>query len=212
MPERTARHRDASAPSAQQPAGSSWPAPRASRTGASPLEGLRIRLMAAPDLAAYKALRDLMLASHPEAFTSDAETEMRRPPETYLSRVAGSADGGWPFTLTAWHGDWLCGAITCERDDRVKVRHIGHLIGMMVHPDASGRGVGRALLEACVALCLRRGNIEQLTLTVTSSGVAAIRLYERAGFVRYGRLERALCIGGRYHHKDLMVRQLEPKT
>ncbi len=43
---------------------------------------IRIRLMGAPDLAAYKALRDLMLAAHPEAFTSDAETELRRPPES----------------------------------------------------------------------------------------------------------------------------------
>ncbi len=186
----------------------------AQRTRANPAaaEGFRIRLMGPPDLAAYKALRDLMLAAHPEAFTSDAETELRRPPETYLARVAGAADGGWPFTLTAWRGDWLCGAITCERDERLKVRHIGQVVGMMVHPDACGRGVGRALLEACVALCLRRHGIEQLTLSVTSGSVGAIRLYERAGFVRYGRLERAVRVGNRYHHKDLMVRQLRANT
>jgi hypothetical protein len=31
--------------------------------------------MLEPDLMAYKALRDALLAGHPESFTSDAETE-----------------------------------------------------------------------------------------------------------------------------------------
>jgi ribosomal protein S18 acetylase RimI-like enzyme len=175
-------------------------------------EGVHIRLMDAPDLAAYKALRDLMLATHPEAFTSDAETELRRPPETYLARIAGAADGGWPFTLTAWHGERLCGAITGERDERVKVRHIGQVVGMMVHPAACRRGIGRALVDACVALARQRSEIEMLTLSVTSSNAGAIRLYERAGFVRYGRLERAMRLGDVYHHKELMVLQLQRET
>ena len=178
----------------------------------APETGLRIRLMHAPDLAAYKTLRDLMLAAHPEAYTSDAETELRRTPETYLARVAGAADGGWPFTFTAWCGDWLCGAITCERDERVKVRHIGHVVGMMVHPDARGRGIGGALLAACIALARQRHGIEKLTLSVTSSNDEAIRLYRQAGFERYGRLERAIRLGASYHHKDLMVLNLEAKT
>ena len=168
-------------------------------------EQLQIRLMTAPDLGAYKALRDLMLATHPEAFTSDVETEQRRLPETYLSRVAGAADDGWPFTLAAWRGQQLCGAITCERDARIKVRHIGQVVGMMVHPDARRRGVGRTLLEACIALARRRRGTEMLTLSVTSDNEAALRLYEGVGFVRYGRLERALRIGGKAHRKDLLV-------
>lgn len=172
--------------------------------------GLRLRLMEAPDLAAYKALRDLMLAAHPEAYTSDAETELRRPPETYLARVAGAGDGGWPFTCTAWRGAWLCGAVTCERDERVKVRHIAQVVGMMVHPAARGRGIGHALLEACIEQARRREGTELLSLSVTSGSRQAIRLYEGAGFVRYGRLERAVRIGSQYHHKDLMVLRLDP--
>jgi hypothetical protein len=35
--------------------------------------------------------------------------------------------------------------------------------------------------------------------------VAAERLYGRAGFVRYGRLERAIRVGASYHAKDLMM-------
>lgn len=171
-------------------------------------ESLVLRPMGAADLAAYKALRDGALAERPAAFTSDAETELRRPPETYLGRLAGPADGGWPFTLTAWRGDRLIGAVTCERDARVKVRHIGHIVGMMVEPIARGRGIGRALLEACIARARERGLL-MLTLSVTSDNVAAVELYASMGFVRYGRLERAIQVDKRFHHKDLMRLELD---
>jgi ribosomal protein S18 acetylase RimI-like enzyme len=169
---------------------------------------VHIRSMAAPDLPAYKALRDLMLALHPDAFTSDAATELRRPPETYLSRLAGAADHGWPFTLTAWRGECLLGAITCEQDGRLKVSHIAQVVGMMVHPEATGCGLGGALLDAAVGQCRQRGGIEMLTLSVTGTNAAAIRLYERAGFTRYGQLARALRVGATYHDKHLMALSL----
>lgn len=168
-----------------------------------------IRPMCAADLTAYKALRDRMLAAHPEAFSSDAETELRRSAETYLSRVAGAADRGWPFTLTAWQGEQLCGALTCERDQRLKVRHIAKLVGMMVAPEVGRRGIGRTLLDAAIARCRQRDGVELLTLSVTGSNATAIRLYERAGFVCYGRLDRALRIGGRHHAKHLMALTLD---
>lgn len=168
--------------------------------------GFEIRMMGAADLAAYKALRDLILAAHPEAFSSDAGVESRKPPETYLSRIE-SADGDGPFTLLAWQQGQLVGALTCEREPRVKVAHIGKVVGMMVHPSARAQGIGRALLDAGCERARQRG-IERLTLQVTSGNQTAVRLYEGAGFVRYGRLLRALKLAGRYHDKDFMVLEL----
>lgn len=167
-----------------------------------------LRPMSAADLAAYKALRDAALAERPEAFTSDAQTELLRPPETYLARLAGPAGGDWPFTLTAWRAGRLIGAVTCERDARVKTSHIGKIVGMIVAADVRGSGIGRALLEACVAKARERG-LAMLTLSVTGDNASAIGLYASLGFVRYGRLERALRIGTRFHPKDLMVLDLD---
>jgi hypothetical protein len=42
-------------------------------------------------------------------------------------------------------------------------------------------------------------------LTVTASNAGAVRVYERAGFVRYGSLPRAIKVGEHYHAKDQMV-------
>ena len=157
-----------------------------------------IRRLVPADLAAYKALRDQMLEAHPESFTSDPAPE--RAPESYLSRLGLQHPEGGEFTLGAWQLGRLVGAVTCERDARAKVRHIGHVIGMMVRPEARGRGIGALLLEACIAEA-RHAGLEMLTLTVTAGNAGAVRLYERHGFVAYGTLQRALKIGERYHDK-----------
>lgn len=165
-----------------------------------------IRRLVPADLPAYKALRDAVLAAHPEAFTSDAAPE--RSPESYLSRLGlDRADSG-EFTLGAWSAERLVGAVSCERDARPKVHHIGHVIGMMVRTDMQGAGIGRLLIDACVAEARAATGLVMLTLTVTAGNASAVRLYERVGFARYGRLERAICVDGVYHAKDHMTLSL----
>ena len=44
--------------------------------------------------------------------------------------------------------------------------------------------------------------------SVTASNLAAVRLYEQAGFQRYGLLAKALKIGDTYYDKALMARTL----
>lgn len=170
---------------------------------------LEIRALGPDDAPAYKALRDAMLAAHPDAFTSDTEAESVKPASHYLSRFAASGGGLVPFTLGAFADGRLVGAVTCERDPRVKVRHLGHVAGMMVEGPLQGRGIGRALLEACIARARDDGGIVKLTLNVTSTNAAALHLYESLGFRRYGRLERAIRVGGRYHDKDHLALDLD---
>jgi ribosomal protein S18 acetylase RimI-like enzyme len=159
-----------------------------------------IRPLAAADLADYKRLRDAMLVAHPEAFTSDAESEAAKDPLDYLHRLGLDRDDGGQFLLGAWHDSRLLGAIACDRQERLKVRHIGHVIGMMVRAEARGRGIGAQLLEACIAEA-RHAGLEMLTLSVTAGNASAIRLYERHRFVAYGNLRRALKVGATYHDK-----------
>ncbi len=168
-------------------------------------EPITIRPLQPDELAAYKSLRDTMLAAYPSAFSSDAAEGRSRSPDSYRSRLGLERPEGGHFTLAAWDGEALLGAIGCERDTRIKVRHIGHLIGMMVRGDAQGRGVGRALLAECIALAGRAEGLEMLTLTVTAGNTPAIRLYDSFGFVRCGSLPHAICIDGQYFAKDQMM-------
>jgi ribosomal protein S18 acetylase RimI-like enzyme len=168
-----------------------------------------IRPLTADDLPAYKSLRDEMLALHPEAFTSDAPTEQARPASAYLPRLGLDRPEGGQFTLGAWLSGQLVGAISSERDGRLKVRHIVHVVGMMVRPEVRGRGIGRGLLDAFLAQVRRAGGIELVTLSVTSSNALAVALYEAAGFRHYGKLVHGIKLGDSYLDKDLMSLAVE---
>jgi ribosomal protein S18 acetylase RimI-like enzyme len=172
----------------------------------TPIPELRVRALVEADLSAYKSLRDHVLLHHEEAFTSDAAAESLRTAQSYRARLGTNAEGG--FTLGAWRGDRLVGAITCERDGRSKVRHIGHIVGTMVLRDQQGQGVGRALLTALLERAGADDELHQLTLSVTAGNRAAVGLYESAGFTRYGTLPRAIRVGGRFLDKDLMLLNL----
>ena len=175
---------------------------------AAPMD-CEVRLLREADLPAYKVLRDGMLSGHPEAFTSDAESELKRDAESYRSRLTGGASGGSLFTLGAWLGPRLVGAISAEREPRLKVRHVSHIVGMMVSDAMQGQGIGHLLLECALRLLQNDSTLDVVTLSVTASNRGAVRLYERSGFVRYGRLEGALKLpDGRLLDKDLMTRRL----
>jgi RimJ/RimL family protein N-acetyltransferase len=168
-------------------------------------DDVRLARLAATDLRAYKALRDEMLSAYPEAFTSDAETEGRRRADDYLPRLGLERPGGGHLTLGAWQGAALVGAIGLERDPRIKVRHIGHVVGMMVRAEAQDRGIGHGLLAALIEEARASNGLEMLTLTVTDTNQAALHLYERAGFSTFGVLRNAIKVDGRYHDKTHMV-------
>ena len=77
------------------------------------------------------------------------------------------------------------------------VRHCGSL-GMGVLASHRGRGIGRRLLEASIAHAYEHG-ITRVELSVRADNVPAIKLYERAGFVREGRQRHGMRFDGRYY-------------
>ncbi|MDQ6727266.1 MAG: GNAT family N-acetyltransferase [Actinomycetota bacterium] len=69
------------------------------------------------------------------------------------------------------------GPLAAIGDDEAAIRYLA------VAPEAQGRGVGSALVAACVDRARAGGKI-RLTLHTTDPMTAAQRLYERAGFRR----------------------------
>lgn len=74
---------------------------------------------------------------------------------------------------------------------KYKVRHRAEF-GISVLREFWGLGIGRALTEACIA-CAREAGYVQLELTVVADNVGAIALYQKAGFVEFGRNPRGFC-------------------
>lgn len=68
---------------------------------------------------------------------------------------------------------------------KYKVRHRAEF-GISVAKEFWGLGIGQALTTACIA-CARAAGYIQLELNVVAENTRAISMYEKNGFVEYGR-------------------------
>lgn len=84
-------------------------------------------------------------------------------------------------------------------------KHVG-TFGICVHPDAQGKGVGRALMCEMLNMADNWLNIVRLELTVASTNDKAIALYEKTGFVQERVSRFDLFTRGRYVDSMHMVR------
>ena len=72
-----------------------------------------------------------------------------------------------------------------------KVRHRAEF-GISVDKAYWGLGIGRALTEACIELAKQAGYL-QLELEAVADNGRALALYEREGFMEYGRNPKGFC-------------------
>jgi len=160
-----------------------------------------IRVLDEHDLPAYAALRRESLLESPLSFGASPETD-----------VAATQLGGNVIVLGAFVGDELAGAAGLMRGRHAKSAHLISLWGMYVSPSHRGAGLGRALLEACIAHARSLGGVEAMQLGVTEPADAARRLYERAGFVTWGVQPDALRHGGMAVGEHHMLLRLKPES
>lgn len=126
------------------------------------LSGAAIRALIARHLAGMHA------ASPPESVHAFDVDALRAPDVTFWSAWAGEALAG-------------CGALKMLDAER------GELKSMRVADEFLGCGIGKAILEHLVAEAKARGLTSLWLETGSTEPFApALRLYERAGFVRCG--------------------------
>jgi L-phenylalanine/L-methionine N-acetyltransferase len=88
---------------------------------------------------------------------------------------------------------------------RARTRHCGHLF-VEVHERSQGKGVGTALVGAILDLADRWLGLARVQLEVNADNDRAVRLYERFGFEREGRLRGNILSNGRYVDSFVMGR------
>lgn len=118
-----------------------------------------------------------------------AYDEVGRVSEEYRATLADVADriGAGSDVLVAVDGDAVLGSVTVVAASSEHFEHGPHGDGgcrmLAVAPDAQGRGVGHALLDAVLDHARGEG-WRRLVLTTMEWMHGAQRLYEQAGFVR----------------------------
>lgn len=168
------------------------------------IENLKIR-RAEPDdyLAVYE------MFSSPEVYGGTLQLPYPSR-ELWRKRVGEPPEG--LFNLVAVVGDRVVGMVTVATfPDRPRRRHVGR-IGISVHSEWQGKGVGTALMAAGVDLADNWLNLTRLELEVYTDNEAAIHLYERFGFTYEGTMRQHAFRNGNYVDSNMMGRLRPPKT
>ena len=117
--------------------------------------------------------------------------------------LARERDGSFP--LLACVGDEVVGQLTLSVYTNPRTRHSGHF-GIVVRDDWQGKGVGTALMEACVDLADNRLGLARLDLRVYVDNARAISLYKKFGFEIEGTHRRFAYRNGEYVDAHIMAR------
>lgn len=114
------------------------------------------------------------------------------PAGDYLDRVADvETRSRHALVLGAFLEGRLVGTVTLELDRRIPGGHPraplepdqAHVRMLGVHPEVMRRGIGRALMEACLEEARRAGK-RRVTLETTEAMTSAQKLYRSMGFIR----------------------------
>jgi RimJ/RimL family protein N-acetyltransferase len=171
-----------------------------------------IRQLGPADRDAYFQLRLRGLKAHPESFGQGYEEALAKGPSQHDTMLQGARAAKGDFLLGAYSVNAapanapLIGVVGLLRSQRDKEQHKAAVIGMYVAPEATGRGVGRALLNALLERAAQVEGLRQIQLIVNSQNEAARKLYESLGFRKYGCEIDALNVNGVFHDADLMAR------
>jgi putative acetyltransferase len=166
------------------------------------VEGLTIRRAEPED---YGALYEMFTGPKPYANTLQLPYPSR---EEWRRKLAEPGDGA--HNLAAVAGDKVVGVFSIHTfPHRPRRRHVGS-IGMSVHDDWQGKGVGSALMRAGLDLADNWLNLTRLELAVYTDNEPAVRLYERFGFEREGLLRQHARRDGRYVDAYVMARLRTP--
>ena len=96
-----------------------------------------------------------------------------------------------------------CAGLTVCSNPRM--RHVG-AVGLFVHADYQGRGVGTTLMETLLDLADHWLMLVRVELEVFADNEQAIRLYEKLGFEKEGLLRMTTVRNGRYVDEYKMAR------
>ena len=164
---------------------------------------MEIRVLTSADAAEYWWIRQDMLEREPEAFSSSAMEHLATTVEETAARIG--SDPVNSFIVGAFMDGELIGTAGFDRESRQKNCHKGYVRRCFVTERARGVGIGRMLLTALLERAAAIDGIEQVVLSVTTTKVAALKLYRSLGFESFGYEYGALKIGDRYFDTQHMV-------
>lgn len=149
-----------------------------------------IRALNENDVTAFIKIRSDGLRLSPRSFGADPVPQIEMDVKTTQKDLKAKNESN--FILGYFEKEELAGMLGFIRHQRMKTRHSAFIWGVFVYPAHRGKGIGKALLTACLNRASQLEGLEKVTLSVTHVSLAAMHLYEQMGFEPYARENNAL--------------------
>jgi ribosomal-protein-serine acetyltransferase len=151
---------------------------------------------AVPDQA--EALADLVLRNVDHLRQYLPAVAALNSVEKARSHLAGVADRAARAEVLEWYlfaEGVLCGGV---RLNKIEVENRKTSIGYLIDAAYQGRGIVTLALRAFLRYCFEALGMNRVELTAATENVRSIRLAERVGFIREGRLREAEWLDGAF--------------
>ena len=165
---------------------------------------LDYRVLNIEDLEEYKRLRLELLKTEDESFGSSYEEEANFQPQMWTNRLSKTTS----ISYGAFDKNTLVGIVIGVLNPRKKMKHVGTINSLYVSPEKRGLGIARQLLEGLINILEAKG-IEFLKLSVVTTNLSALSLYESLGFKVYGFEQGFIKIDQKYIDQHLLWKILE---
>lgn len=145
-------------------------------------------------------------ANAPDALAQgEDEDTPALPVEDRAQWIRTVEDGEAWIALVAEEKGEILGMLEFKAHDLPRLtRHVGRFY-ISLRGNARGRGIGRALMEMMLDWARSNPRIEKVALSVLSSNIPAIRLYESLGFTEEGRRLNEFKIPGGGYADDVLM-------
>jgi RimJ/RimL family protein N-acetyltransferase len=151
----------------------------------------------------YREIRLECLKNFPDWFGSTYDEQILLP------KLAGeiTIEEAKPekFILGAFADKSLIGICGFTKETRKKTRHRAEITQVYLKPDFQSKKIGQQMILAMVTEAFANPEVEQLELGVETNNHPAIRVYEKAGFERFGHIKNYFKNAGKYFDEYLMV-------
>lgn len=135
---------------------------------------IMIRQLNANDVDDFRTIRLSALKNSPEMFGSSYAVEATKPLNVFAEVIS-------KYTIfAAYSQQKIIGVLILDLENDSKNKPQAQLYGFFVEPAFRGQGIATQLLQAVIQY--GQPYVEKITLSVMTSNIPAIRLYQKLGF------------------------------
>jgi len=168
------------------------------------MEHEMIRNLTPDDYEEYYRVRLQSLEQYPVAYSSMPKFFVEASREMHMKLLADSASDSSFFVKGYFDHGKLLGIIGTLPESRECVDHKASMWGFYVDPNYQGKKIGAELLDAFLIDAKNDKNLKSIRLMVTETSQAALTLFYKVGFVKYGQERDSIRDDSRYYDQIYM--------